>query len=297
MKPFLPLHWFHRRAFLVALSFFMALVGCSRQGEDKSYETAMSDGWTFFQIAEFSDAQLNFKAALDKSGADVQKQAEALYGLGMVSGFRRPDENLAKAREYFDRVGQIDPKGDLAAWALLAEARMLKFASSGQDTTYTELRNAYQKVIDQFPNHPAGEEAFVHQQTTYLLNQRPQEATEALRSIEGFIQNHGNSKYLGQAHFLLAQAYSVLGDHDNSLKELQLGVKFSDQNPFAQRGNAILYYTMANIAQYEVGDLELARSLYNRFLAENATDVRRFTAKLALKQIDEIEQLSKGKAR
>lgn len=281
----------HCARLLLAVLMSMLLFGCGESSRHLDFDKALDQGWTFFQVGEFNQSEKYFKEAIAKAGSDHLKQAEALYAMGMNHGFRRPKENITLAREYFQKVVDMDHGGelDLAPWCLLAEARLLALVAVGKEIDVPKLREAYEKVVAQYPFHPAGEEAFIYQQLTYIETSNADEIQKALPKLESFLKNHPQSKYRSQAEALISDGYWFLGDHEQQLKHLISSAELTETNPQSPRDNSVLYFRIASIAQYEVGDLEVARKYYTKFLTENRTDKRRFNAKLALKQIDNIE--------
>ncbi|MCX7916082.1 MAG: hypothetical protein N3A53_07245, partial [Verrucomicrobiae bacterium] len=55
------------------------------------------------------------------------------------------------------------------------------------------------------------------------------------------------------------------------------------------RDVSALYWQIAAVACFDVGDLVLARAFYERFIREYPTDSRVFFAKQQLRRIDELE--------
>lgn len=112
-------------------------------------------GWDYYRLGDFSSAVRLFER--EAASGD----AAALYGLAATWHWRRPGEDLVKARQLYEQVIAQAPNSEWAAWSALALARMLATLPPGKEPPVTEVLAAYQRVIDRYPNHLAGEEAFL----------------------------------------------------------------------------------------------------------------------------------------
>jgi tetratricopeptide (TPR) repeat protein len=255
-----------------------------------------SRAWEDFRGGEFGAATRGFMGAIAGSTKGSDDYLQALYGLGMTWNLRGSGPDPALAEKCFKEVVTLSPTGDIAAWSLLALARMKHAVPIGQDPDYPAVRKAYQEVITRFPNHLAGEEAFIYLESTWVATLDPKDAERTLAELEGFIKVHAGSKFLSPAWALIAECHYTLNRPEERLKAkiASLEAKELDPtNPYSD--NASLYWEIATIAEFEAGDFACARKYYKGLVDEYPQDQRRWGARLALTRLDEVEaKLRKG---
>jgi tetratricopeptide (TPR) repeat protein len=167
---------------------------------------------------------------------------------------------------------------------------------AGQEPDYPAVRAAYEEVIAKFPDHLAGEEAFIYLQSTRVATLDPKDAESAMAALGGFIKGHAASRFLSPAWALVAECAFTLGRPDDRLKAkiASLEAKELDPtNPYSD--NASLYWEIATIAEFDAGDFAVARKYYKGLVDEYPQDQRRWGARLALARLNQVEaKLRKG---
>jgi tetratricopeptide (TPR) repeat protein len=247
-------------------------------------------GWNRFRVSEFDQAAAAFEKARDSTSPDSPLHAQALYGLASTWHLRRPGDDRPHAKALYEQVVALTPKSDEAAWSLLALARLKHVPPVGQEPDLEEVRRAYQEVIDRFPGHLAGHEAFLHQQATRVAAYRPEEAWQVLATIDAFIKRYPDSRFLSPLYDLESLCHFVLDEPEKRLAAELRSLENREMDPTnPNMDNAAVYWTVACVAQYEVGDFATARKFYKLLLEEYPADVRSFGAKQALKGMDELE--------
>ncbi|MCX7916081.1 MAG: hypothetical protein N3A53_07240, partial [Verrucomicrobiae bacterium] len=98
----------------------------------------------------------------------------------------------------YERVIAEAPDNEWAAWSALALARMKATMPPGKEPPVSEILAAYQRVIDRYPQHPAGEEAFLFMQAT-RLSQVEVDAASVVKELEKFLRERPNSRYRSTA--------------------------------------------------------------------------------------------------
>ena len=159
----------------------------------------------------------------------------------------------------------------------------------GDEPNYDEVMKAYQEVIDRFPNHLAGKEAFIYLNSVLVSSLKERETRRALAMLEKFVQNESN-EFVGPAYSLMAVCYTTLNMQDKRLwAEIQSldKTEVDPTNPFTEF--AWQYWNIATIAEFEVGDFNTARKYYNKLLKEYPNDMRDYAAEQALKRMDDLE--------
>jgi tetratricopeptide (TPR) repeat protein len=248
------------------------------------------DGWNLYRMGDFTSAIAAFEKAEDAAGNNPLTRATAFYGLGVTWDLRRPNEDRAKAREYYQQAIQAAPESDVAAWSQLALARMEELRPIGETTTQEAARAAYQAVIEKYPGHPAAQEAFLYQQAMALATLDPESAKTALATLHHFLANNPSSKYASKAWKLMQAADTTLGRTSQEVEASFRGNETREIDP--QNPNADLsayYWWMATVCEFRLGDFEQAANYYQLLIREYPTDFRAFGSKQALSRMERVE--------
>jgi tetratricopeptide (TPR) repeat protein len=267
--------------------------GCRSQGANVSAGHSIQDGWQSYRLGEFKRAIAVFEELLAAAPEGSEDHLQALYGLATTWNLRRPGEDPEKAGELYRHLLQLAPEHEMAAWSLLALARMKHLVPVGQDPDYPAVRKAYQEVIDRFPGHLAAREAFIYLNATYVATLQEEELRQAVAALETFVaesEKNNDLRFISPALSLLAVSYTALNEQENRLRvEIKSlsAVELDPFNPFAEYAWA--YWNIGTIAEFEVGDFDTARKYYRRLLEEYPTDQRVYAVKVALQRMDDME--------
>jgi len=278
-----------RRLKIWALIFCVSLLtGCSQEPIPPESSAQLRGGWDAYGTGDYARAIQLFEAAA-KSPESSDAHLQGLYGLASVWNFRRPGQDAAKAATLYGEIASRAPKHELAAWSLLALARMKHVVPVDEEPNFDAVRKAYQECIDRFPNHAAGEEAFIYQQSTYVAKLSPADAQKAATALEVFIAQHAKSPFISAAWLLLGEAYGILKQPEKALRARVRSLETEEEDPLGPPDRAIAYWQVASMAEFDAGDFATARIYYNKLIAEYPNDMRLFAAKTALKRMDDLE--------
>lgn len=266
-------------------------IGCARAQREVTFDpaAALASGWQNFRLAEYDLARRDFDLALAGSAKGTDAYLQALFGLANVWNLRRPGEDVAKARGLYRQIIEEAPGHDLAAWSELALARLLHVVPVGQEPDYDKVRAAYRAIIEKFPNHLAAKEATIYLNATLVATLDPTLTRQAVSNLTAFIAS-GTQEFVAPAWSLLAVSYTTLGMPEERLAaEIKAfeNVEIDPANPFNEFAWA--YWNIATIAEFEVGDFDLARRYYRRLIEEYPADIRVFPSKEALARMDKVE--------
>jgi len=254
-------------------------------------DQALAEAWEKYREGEFRGAVRLFEGVVDKLDTSDPRHLKALYGLATTHALRRPDPNREMATVLHRQVIASDLEGDLAAWSLLALARMKHLVSVGQTPDYNEAREAYQEVIDRFPDHRASHEAFLYQQSTYVVDMDLQSTAATLERLKIFIDSHPDSPYLSLLWALRSTCCETLGRPDEWLEAEIMAWETAELDPMNPLQDfAWNTWRIATIAEFEVGDFESAKTYYTRLVQEYPEDIRVHAAKAGLKRMEEMAQ-------
>lgn len=267
--------------------------GCDFNKEKRqSAREALDAGWRQFNIGEYGNALKLFQQAAYSKDSNISLQSR--YAMGITWGLRQGGADKEKAAEIFESIITEFPKNDMAAWSLLALARQKQIVAPDKTPDYDDVRKAYQRLVDSFPSHPAAEEGFIYQQATYLVSLSKDDARTAIGNLKRFISEKNTSQFISPAWALIAKCHEILNEPEAQLDALKksLDTQIVDPNdPFVD--NSGLYWNIATLAEFGLGDFVTARDFYKRMMKEYPQDVRNFSARLALERMDKVEERMK----
>jgi len=284
----------HRLKTFAILISLACVAGCAKQQQTASPKDLIAAAWINYSLGEFDQAVMKFDAAAAKTEPNSELQLRALYGLATTWNLRRPGENPEKARALYQKIIATSPEHDLAAWSQLGLARMIHLVSVGDEPDYDLVLKAYQEVIDKYPHHLAGTEAFIYKMSILVSTLDEKKTRQAVAELEEFVK-HPENTFIGPAWSLLAVANTTLNQPEKRLYDEEQSLKTTEvdpTNPFTEF--AWQYWNLATIAEFECGDFDTARVYYNKLITEYPTDIRVYGAKQALLRMDGVESKIRG---
>ena len=288
----------------VALGVFIAamlctIVGGCRREPQVDPARRMAEGWSWYRNGDFGPAITAFDDVLARAGQDPALRQRALYGLATTWNLRRPDEDPERATAYYRETIAANPSNDLAVWSWLALARIRTAPVAGEDVDVKEQVRAYQEVVDRFPFHPAGEEAFLLQQAARVTAVPATNETRAVSdALELFLKTHPETPWRSAAWRLIGHCCDLLGLKDRRLAAALEEWKAKEVDPLSPNQDlAFTFWRIATLAEFEVGDFAMAREYYGKLIANYPTEQRVFLAKQELKRMDDLEAWVKGQGK
>lgn len=268
----------------------LLVAGCARHVADIPADDALEQGWVFFRLGDFTDAERLFGVARNHAGEASEQYYEALYALGVNAALRRPGEDRGLAAELFEQVVEGAGKSELGAWAALALARLVHLTPVGVEPDMDAVRRAYRRVMTEYAGMVPSEEATIYYYATYMASMQPDEIREAVRALREFTASHPESGFLSAAYALQAFGYDLLGMQSEQMAALLLAFEMREvdsENPFYD--NSWRYWNLAASAEFVAGDFDLARKFYRLLIEEYPQDVRTYSSRRALERMERVE--------
>ena len=266
------------------------LAACAKKTAGGGDAAALiGEGWTKYRLSEFHDAQLAFEGACASAPKGSDAWAMATYGLATTWDLRRPGEDPKLATQLYKEILAGTPKSPMLPWTELALARQKHLVPVGQEPDYAAVNKAYQHIRDKFPGHLAAKEAFLYLQSIQLAKLDPKSSQAAVNKLLDFVA-HEKKEFLSPAWSLLAVGYTTLGDQEKRLEAEQKSFETTEvdpSDPFIEFAWA--YWNLATIAEFEVGDFDLARQYYRLLIEKYPKDKRVYGCKQALARMDALE--------
>ncbi len=254
-------------------------------------EEAIAEAWQCFRWREYDRALARFEMA----EAGLEKGApgywEAVYGTATVWGQRLPLEkrDTATAARLYARIIEEAPASDQAAWAMLDRARLAHLRPVGEQVDYVAVAAAYHAVYTAYPEHPAGHEALACAVSTRLLSFDAAAAEACLPLLDAFAEAHPESRFISQVLRLQAQCCQYVGRYEAQLAAELRALERFEEDPLGYVDMSVVYWRIATLAEFDVGDFETARRFYRRLIEEEPTNPKHFPSKMALERMDRIE--------
>ncbi len=278
---------------VITAVFIIVIVTIEKNKKSKSESPAeeIASGWNQFRTGEYNQALNIFEKVLRGVPDKSEYQIQALYGLGCTQWLKLPTADKPAAEIIFKDIVSRFPNSDYAIWSMLALVRMKHIVPSGEIPDYPALRKSYQEIYDKFPNHIAGQEAFIYLIETYLAAFTKEDAELAKTKMGEFLKKHPDSSFIGTAWGLNAKACEVLGLKQEQLDGMIKGLEKKEIDPTNPKmENSTDYWSIAVVAEFEVGDFETARKYYRLLMTEYPRDRRNFGAKTAIERMDALEE-------
>ncbi len=284
---------FRNPLFAVCVAALLGLGGRAGTTEDSRF--LVTRAWQDFMGGEYDTAARGFDATLAVTERGRPEHQLALYGLASVWNLRGSGPDPVRAERLYREAIAESPKSDVAAWSLLALARMKQIVATGEEPDYPAIRKAFGDVIAAFPGHPAAEEAFIHQQATLVATLSPSDTAVALKALTEFLKSSPAPKFASPAWGLIAECHRTLGDPAARLRAEIESVRVKEIDPLSPYSdNAAVYWRIASIAEFEAGDFRTARQFYAKLIEEFPTDQRKFGAQKAIVRMAAQEKKLRG---
>lgn len=241
------------------------LVGCDKSPADNTSTPPAREGVSKLQMQDpmragraFGRAQLT----ADDSELEILRYAENLSKQYADGSEWRPE---AKAL-------------DIRAFEELAAGRKLALTGTFTDAaSVAGLQQKYEAVYARFPNTIAGEEAFLYHIALAIATLPGDRLEQIRREVASYLSSHPTSLFTPELLGLAAYMAGKSGDHRRAVELTLAAIEANSVSPRElQHGDQLLLFQAGLAAQFDVGDFDLARQLYARYIKTYPTDQRCF---------------------
>ena len=203
----------------------------ARSIPNEAAEKYFLNGQTFLQLEMLEEAKASFMAAID----EFPRYTDAHYQLAHLFEVQG---NNDEALRYFGHVVKIDPN------AYSMEARF-KEAGDGYLAAeeYRKAVNAYSLLFRIYPDRYGAEDAAYT--SGFLLADQLDEPVEGLKVLQEAVAHFPNSQHLERALYLIGALHSTLGDAEMAVETLNNFIQNYPQsrwlaNAYMVRGDAYM---------------------------------------------------------
>ncbi|MCX6985990.1 MAG: hypothetical protein NT118_14760 [Lentisphaerae bacterium] len=286
-------HIFFTAIAIITAVFIVVLLTVEKKKKTKT-ETPLEEiasGWFQFRTGEYNQALKIFGKVLKGVPEKSEYQVQALYGLGYTQALKLPNADKPAAEMIFKDIIAKFPDSDYAVWSMLALVRMRHIVPSGTIPDYPDLRKGYQEIYDKYPNYIAGQESFIYLIETYLAAFTGEDAEIAKTKLAEFLKKHPDSSFVGTCWGLYSRACDTLGLKQEMLDAKIKGLEKKELDPTNPKmENSTDYWSIAVVAEFEVGDFDTARKYYKLLMTEYPRDKRNFGALKAIERMNALEE-------
>jgi len=283
----------YRLAWTLVPLFGLLLSSCRDRDISQSAEELIPAGWESYRLGEFDRAVEQFqKAAQVASKEDQNLSMQGIFGEAACWQYRRDGKDTSRAAALYNEIIQVAPRRPLAPWSKLAKVRIQHFGRIEPKPDYESLAREYAAIYERYPDHPAGQEAFVNRFHILLFDPSPDLVRHSLPELKKFLARHPESPFLSPVCAQISLCYKVLKERDESLSWLirAFEKREKDQgNPNADNSGS--YWSIGRAAEYEAGNFTVARSYYQRLIDEYPKDQRIYEVRRALRRMGEVEDI------
>ncbi len=276
-----------------------AATGCSAKDDalpDGPPADALEEGWELIRVANFEDAERYLRRALEAE--EPETLAEACYAMGHLWQYRIMDEDLAQARQYYQRVVDEFPTSRTAAWAMLALARMESLPKTEKDQDIDQARQMYQQIIEDYPGQIPAHEAAYRYAHTFLEQAQDLEAQqEGIDYLLDYIQKYPETYLAAVMFYDIAGVYTFQKQWTKAVdfyiradeKDQQFEQRFGDRTLSFNR-RSVMYFQIAQIAEHELKNYDLAIKWYRRIVNDLDRDNRQYWARKSIERLTGAQQ-------
>jgi tetratricopeptide (TPR) repeat protein len=240
---------------------------------------ALAKVWTDMRMGRW-DAAVEGLAPLIAS-PNVGTVCQARFAEGNLWQHRQPDADLDKARAAYRWIVTTHPRNAVAPWAALALARIPDLDVLQPDPA--AAIPLYRQVMTDYPTSAAAQEAALHLAEALFTTRGKAGGAEAVALLEKLQHDQPQPAYATEIELLLGKLYRYpLLDYRASVTHLQKALELGLETQTQQMK---VCWTIAELADRELQDRDLAVTFYTRYLKAYPRDMARFRAKQALARL------------
>lgn len=275
---------------LIAMCVASLLCGCGGGARSGDLDELLEAGWRAYSTGDFDFAVKCFQTVESADGATGDQTYSALLGLATAYHLQ-PNPSLAKARDYYDRLAQLDIEA-ARTQGLLGLARVaLAEGETG------EGQSKLMALMRDHPDSIEASEAAIHLADSLFRphgdDARPGEFTLAgegvvqrgLRTLEDWLAAHPDDPLASAMHIMLANKYIEMSDFEKAVEHL---VAADEVGIAGVKTRSVTLWRIARIAQKELKDYELAETYYARYVAEFERTVLFYRAAKSLERVQAL---------
>lgn len=214
-------------------------------------EAYLKLGQSCIHLKKYSEAITTLKTVLDQYG-ESEKTGEAAYWIGEAS---LRNDDAQNALKYYSLAYENFPKNRLRDYALYSIAWTYQKRSE-----YAKAADWYNKLISEFPQSTLTPGAYVHIGECSYYAKEYKHAIDVLTKSRPDILNE---EELGNADYLIAEAYYKLGDNESAQKRYKQFLLDHPQHKLAPEVRYVLAWSYLNQKDYPHA-LEIFQALSER---------------------------------
>ena len=258
----------------------IAYLTTDRQQGDK-FSSVLKRAWQAYNTANNPKAAGLFQEVLAADNANDAERVQALFGLGVNSGYSIHSDQQ-KAKQYFTQIVENYPQNPAAPWAMMELAYLL-----GTDTLQERNngRKYYLQIIEKYPNSPAIHEATLRMASTYFFEIDPELNSNAVKVLEEHLKKYPDNPLVSTMRFRLAYWYEEVDrDYEKGLEHALILGELKMADPYRW---PMQYWNIAQMYRIKFNKPAEAVKWYQKIVDEAPRDYLVYAAKEFIKGLSE----------
>ncbi len=281
----------HLKLPVVVLAALLCACGCGKGDAVGNVDAQLAEGWRAYSTGDFDYAVSVFEDVDSAARLSPEQAYSALLGLATTQHFRSVPK-LPAAREHYVRLGELGT--DLSRReSLLGLARV--------DMAEGETLEAQRKlgiILRDFPESLEADEAAI-QLAEFLLRPEiidkepgrfelpsPALVQRAIATLQDRIRQRPDSRLLPAMHMMLANIYVQQRKFAEAVEHL---VSAEEAGIAIIKTRAIVLWSIAQLAERELRDYELAERYYSAYVEEFSRSTLYYRAAEGLERVRDLK--------
>ncbi|MFP4055003.1 MAG: tetratricopeptide repeat protein [Phycisphaerae bacterium] len=255
--------------------------GCRGKAQvpDGPPEIVLEAAWDAVKLANWARAEACFDHVLSASDANDVHKSRSAYGLGYVWQFRKPDNDLDTAMDYYRQCVQNYPPSDMTPLAMMSLARQADLPPREKDRNAEEARQWYRRIIDEFPRSVTADEATMWLANGFLRNDDPNDLARGAEILTSYLDRRPDNFCASTMHFLLAKMHQQREEWAKAIEHYTA----ADEAGIAIRTErAGMCFQAAQVCEQRLNDKKDAVRWFRIIVDEVARTNKFYVAKLSL---------------
>ncbi len=170
-------------------------------------DVVLKAAWESVKLANWGKAEACFDHVLTASDANDVQKSHSAYGLGYVWQFRKPDNEIDLAMDYYRQCVEKYKPTAMTPLAMMSLARQADLPPREKNRNPAEARKWYARIVDEFPDTVTADEATMWLAGDLLRSEDPSEQNRGAELLTGYLDRRPDNFCASTMHYLLAKMH------------------------------------------------------------------------------------------
>ncbi len=275
---------------MLAAGCAVLVCGCGGEPLGKTPKEKLTTGWRAYSTGDWDFAVQAFRGVEKTPGASPAEQFSAALGLA-TTYHQQPSSDLGAARDYYNRLPELDPSRG-AKLSLLGLAR-IDLKEGSRDRAIEKL----EQLRSEFPDTVEADEATIHLAGILFDSGKDKSAPggfalppredvqRGIGALRERLDKRPDSPLASIMHRMLAGKHVEQKQWARAVEHLRAALRAGITS---SRTESAILWQIARIAEMELEDYPLAADYYQRFINASRRHVLYYRAHLSLERVKEL---------